>query len=485
MRFSAAWVIALAACAAACGGGGGGGGGTGATTVAQVTVPGAPTIQSVTAGNATATVTFLAPAATGGAAITSFTATCVGSGVTRTASGAASPLQVVNLTNGVSFACTVTATNSAGTGPSSQALNVTPTAGSTPTSVSDILTVNFDALLNYSSASLPAYYDATVTPLDNTPPGNQISDRQAMLGRVLFYDRRLSVNDTIACSSCHQQARGFTDPARFSVGFSGAAFTTAHAMRLGNVRYYRPGSMFWDRRAASVEAQVSQPIQNPVEMGWDTNAGGIAALITKLNATTYYRDLFNFAFGSPVITEVRIQQAVAQFERAMLTTASRWDTGYAGVFDPNAPNRNLGTPLPNLTAQENRGRQLFMDGRQQGGAGCAACHVPPTFSLAANSDSNGLDAGETRIFKSPSLKNVGVTGPYMHDGRFATLEEVVDFYDHGIQAGPALDNRLRQPNGAPIQLNLSAADRAAIAAFLRTLDDTSLNTDARFSSPFR
>ena len=107
-----------------------------------------------------------------------------------------------------------------------------------------------------------------------------------------------------------------------------------------------------------------------------------------------------------------------------------------------------------------------------------------TFSLTADSRSNGLDAGETRLFKAPSLRSAGLTGPYMHDGRFATLPEVVDFYDHGIQDGPALDPRLRRHNG-PQRLNLSAADRAAIVAFLMTLNDTALTTDARFSNPFR
>ena len=115
----------------------------------------------------------------------------------------------------------------------------------------------------------------------------------------------------------------------------------------------------------------------------------------------------------------------------------------------------------------------------QGGAGCAACHLPPTFALAANARSNGLDAGETRLFKAPSLRNVGLTGPYMHDGRFATLAEVVDHYNHGIQDGPALDPRLARA------LNLSAADRAALVAFLMTLNDRKLVTDERFSDPFR
>ena len=126
-----------------------------------------------------------------------------------------------------------------------------------------------------------------------------------------------------------------------------------------------------------------------------------------------------------------------------------------------------------------------MTGQGNGGAGCAACHVPPTFALAANSQSNGLDAGETRIFKSPSLKNVGASRAFMHDGRFATLAEVVEFYNSGIQTGPALNNRLRVPGGGPQRLGLSAADKAALVAFMQTLNDPVLAADAKLASPFK
>jgi cytochrome c peroxidase len=169
----------------------------------------------------------------------------------------------------------------------------------------------------------------------------------------------------------------------------------------------------------------------------------------------------------------------------MVSVNSRWDAGYAQVFNPQAPDRGLGANVPGLSAEENRGKNLFLQPPPQGGAGCAGCHVPPTYSLAANSQSNGLDAGETRIFKAPSLKNVAVTGPYMHDGRLATLEQVVEHYVSGIQSGPALDNRLRGPGGQPQRLGLSAADKAALVAFLRTLTDNTLNADARFTDPFR
>lgn len=359
-----------------------------------------------------------------------------------------------------------------------------PPLPSTPPGVSKFTTIDFAAVANYSAPTLPVYFDRTVTALDHSANSKPIDDRIATLGRVLFYDLRLSTNDKAACASCHQQSFGFTDPMRFSNGISNAATTDFHAMRLGNLRYWRAGSTFWNRRAPSVEAQAIHPLHSLVEMGWGRTAGGFDTLIRKMDGTAYYPDLFSWAFGSPAITETRIQQALAQFVRAMISNTSRWDTGYAKVFSPDATDRALDVDLPNFTRQENRGRHLFMAGVGQGGAGCSSCHVPPTFALAPNARNNGLDAGETRLFKSPSLRNVGLTGPYMHDGRFATLADVIDFYDHGIQHGPALDDRLRR-NGRPQRLNLSAGDRAALAAFMMTLNDPALTTDSRFSNPFR
>ncbi|MCA3696081.1 cytochrome c peroxidase [Aquidulcibacter sp.] len=454
-------------------------------TPALPVAPAAPTIGAATPADKGASIAFTASLITGGSPITGYSVTCVSGTLSASATGSASPATIIGLANGLTYSCSVRAINAVGTGAASAGVNVVPNgAVATPAGVAEFTTLDFNALDNFASITLPAYYDGTVTPDDNTPANNAINNRTASLGRVLFNDRRLSVNDTISCASCHRQANGFSDPRQFSTGFSGTAFTTAHAMRLGNISYYRPGTMFWDKRAASVEIQATQPIQNAIEMGWDNAAGGVAALITKMNATTYYPDLFNFAFGSPTITEARIQQALAQFQRAMVSTGSKWDTGYATVFSATAPNRNLGADLPNFTAQENRGRTLYFTPPNQGGAGCAACHSAPTFALAPNSLSNGLDAGETRIFKSPSLKNMGVGGPFMHDGRFTTLEQVVEHYNSGVQAGPAVDNRLLR-NGVPQRLNLSVADKAALAAFLRTLDDTALLTNPKFSSPMR
>lgn len=343
------------------------------------------------------------------------------------------------------------------------------------------LSLDLTQLANYAAPTLPAFYDNTVAALDNAPNNDPVDDAIATLGRVLFYDTTLSFNDTTSCSSCHQQGAGFDDPGRFSRGFAGG-LTDRHAMRLGNVRYFDDGEMFWDRRADSLEDQATQPILHPVEMGWQDN-GGLAALFTKMQGRDYYPALFTFVYGDAAITQTRIERALAHFQRAMISSDSRWDRAYAQVFNPNGPNRNLNAPLPGFSASENRGRQLFMTNPGQGGAGCARCHRPPTFALDGNSRSNGLDAGETTVFKSPSLKSIGRSSFFMHDGRFSTLRQVVIHYDRGIQNGPALDNRLRQGN-QPLRLNLSDADIDALVDFMLTLDDTTLAADPRFSNPF-
>ncbi len=339
-----------------------------------------------------------------------------------------------------------------------------------------------DQPANYVNPELPAFYlQPAVRALDNT--ATPATDRIAVLGQVLFHDPRLSLNRTVACASCHRQVTGFTDRARFSEGFAGEK-TTAHAMRLANARWYAGRGFFWDLRAATLEVQALAPITNSAEMGFDPLHGGTAALFARMDSLPYYAELFTLAFGDAAVNNDRVARAIAAYVRAIVSTGSRWDAGYALTYDPGLPDHGLGRPLPNFTAEENRGRELFLQPPQAGGAGCAGCHVPPTFSLAANSGSNGLDAGEVTIFKSPSLKNVAVAGPYMHDGRFATLAEVVDHYADGVQAGPALDQRLRGPGGAPIRLALSAADRQALVAFLATLTDPGLLADPRFADPF-
>ena len=347
------------------------------------------------------------------------------------------------------------------------------------------LVIDFANLFAYDAPVLPAFYDAALLRADNTPADNRISNAGATLGRVLFNDKRLSTNNAVSCASCHQQALGFTDAARFSAGVAAGAVTTAHSMRLGNVAFYRPGAMFWDKRAASLELQATQPLQNGTEMGWDAAHGGINALIARMQNLPYYPLLFKWVYGTPAITEARMQKALAQFERAMVAADSRWDAGFARVYNPQLPDRGLSLDVPGLSAQENAGRRLFLNPPQQGGLGCAGCHEAPTFALSGNSLSNGLDAGNTVVFKSPSLKSVALGKAFMHDGRFTTLEQVVDHYDHGVKNGPALDNRLKGPNGQPRVLNLRPTDKAALVAFLKTLTDSSFLGSARFTDPFR
>jgi cytochrome c peroxidase len=345
------------------------------------------------------------------------------------------------------------------------------------------LNIDVQNLPNYALPTLPNYYTGLQT---NTPLGNPTTDIGATLGRVLFFDKALSINNTISCASCHQQDNGFTDSALLSVGFN-EGLTGAHSMRLGNAAFYTGQNFFWDKRAATLEEQTTMPIQDPVEMGFDQSNGGLDALITKLEQLAYYPELFKLAYGDEKINEDRMQRAMAQFIRSMVSTSSKFDDGFTTAFNPNAPGpgAGVGRDFTNYSAAENRGKQLFLAPPQNGGAGCAGCHQPPTFALAANSRSNGLDAGETTVFKSPSLKNIGMTGPYMHDGSLATLEAVVAHYNNGIENGPALDNRLKDPNGAPLRLNLSANEQSDLVAFLRTLDDAELTTDQKFSDPFK
>jgi cytochrome c peroxidase len=345
------------------------------------------------------------------------------------------------------------------------------------------LTINMAAPDNYVAPVLPAHYDADVAALDNTPLADPPTDHIATLGRVLFYDKALSTNGAVSCATCHQQNNGFSDSARFSSGV-GPTLTPAHSMRLVNLRYFRLGSAFWDRRAETIEIQAGQPIQDPNEMGFDAAHGGVAEVETKLQALPYYPALFQAAFGDSTVTESRVRRALAQFQRAMISTQSRWDTAFARVYNPALANKGVNASLPGFTPEEDRGRALFMQGPQQGGAGCASCHQPPTFALAPGSRSNGLDAGETKLFKSPALKSVGRSSAFMHDGRFSSLAQVVAHYNSGVQASPALDNRLRTPDGQPLRLNLSAADQAALVAFMLTLDDPALAADPRFADPF-
>jgi cytochrome c peroxidase len=337
---------------------------------------------------------------------------------------------------------------------------------------------------NYASPTLPPrFLNAPIINQDNTPTTNQVTDWGAALGRVLFYDRRLSTNQMVSCSSCHQREHGFTDGKRFSTGFDGRQ-TSRNAMGLTNARWYQRRHFFWDERAATLEDQVLMPIQNSLEMGMT-----LPALLTRLNAEPYYNTLFTRAFGTPEATADRVSRALAQFVRSIVSTRSKYDLGVVASFT-------------NFTAQENLGRQIFFG--QVGNATCAACHGTDNFVPGPPIFNNGLenpyvDKGvgaltglpqDEGLFKVPSLRNIELTAPYMHDGRFTTLEDVVEFYNSGVVNHPNLSPPLRVPTppgappGPPRRLNLTPDQKAALVAFLKTLTDTSVTTDDKFSDPF-
>lgn len=339
---------------------------------------------------------------------------------------------------------------------------------------------------NYAAPALPVSF--SVNPIlaeDNMPATNVTTDAGATLGRVLFYDRRLSTNQTISCASCHQQAFAFSDPRPLSVGFNGS-LGTRNAMGLSNARWYQRKHFFWDERAATLEDQTLQPIQNTNEMGMT-----LEALTNRLAAEPFYTNLFAQAFGTTTVTTNLISLALAQFVRSIVSVNSKYDVGVTNNFT-------------NFTTQENLGRQLFFGQVGNPPPPCSVCHNTDNFVPTTPLNNNGLEfpyvdlgvggvtgvAAQNGLFKVPSLRNIGLTAPYMHDGRFTNLDQVVEFYNSGVVSNANLSPPLRVPTprgaplGAPLRLNLTTAQKAALVAFLNTLTDTNLVTDVKLSDPF-
>jgi cytochrome c peroxidase len=330
----------------------------------------------------------------------------------------------------------------------------------------------------YADLDLPAHFKTPVARrFDSTPADNPVTDSGATLGRVLFYDTRLSANNTVSCGSCHVQKNAFVDPNRFSKGFEGK-LTDRHAMNLVNLRYSLRGRFFWDERAGGLEEAVLVPIRSKIEMGQD-----LTRLMAVLSADKHYPELFQKAFGHGKITPERTARALAQFLRSLLSYQSKYDEGRARVGSAR-------DDFENFTHQENRGKALFL-------SNCTVCHLPggqdAHFVMVAPAN-NGLDADlkasdggvgditldgrQIGLFKSPSLRNVERTAPYMHDGRFDTLEKVIDHYSKGVKAHPNLDPRM-QP------LHFTDSEKAALVAFLKTLTDPKFLADPKFSDPFQ
>lgn len=335
------------------------------------------------------------------------------------------------------------------------------------------------ALLVASNATPYRFTFVGYFPQPNLPRDNPLTVEGVALGRQLFFDGRLSADNSGSCATCHDPQRAFSQPQKVSVGVDGKP-GTRNAMTLENLAW--KDSFFWDGRAATVREQVLQPIQNPVEMH-----ESLTNLLVKLTAGSSppgagasgkgsldadYPTLFKRAFGSSEITPDRIARALEQFVLAQVSCDSKFDRVMQGAT--------------NFTTEEVRGFLLFNTEYDpyhgQHGADCFHCHGGPLFQ-SQSFGNNGLDAafadsgryqvthreGDRGKFSVPSLRNVAVTAPYMHDGRFQTLEEAVAHYCTGMQRSATLDpNLAKHPDGG---VPLDAADQQALVAFLKTLTD--------------
>ncbi len=351
--------------------------------------------------------------------------------------------------------------------------------------------IDVDNPFNYANPDIPNYIVK-----DNTG-NNPITDRGATLGRVLFYDTNLSTDNSVSCATCHQQSAGFSDNDVQSQGVNG--LTGRHSMRIINTRYAEEERFFWDERAVSLEIQSTMPIRDHGEMGFsgENGAPDFNDLITKLEGIDYYQELFTWVYGSPEVTEIKMQNALAQFIRSIYSFDSKYDMGRAV-----APND--GAPFNNFTANENAGKNLFLappqfnqqGERVGGGAGCGGCHRPPEFDIDPNSRNNGFigvigspGVADLTITRSPTLRDLvtpsGSIGPLMHTGFNNTLLSVINHYDNMLPSSdnPQLDNRLR-PNGQLQQLNLTTQEKQQLIDFLNTLTGSNVYTDDKWSNPF-
>lgn len=314
------------------------------------------------------------------------------------------------------------------------------------------------------------------------PPDNQLRAATVRLGRMLFYEKKLSDNNTQSCASCHLQQFAFTDTARFSIGIRGQR-GHRQAMSVFNLGFNRM-HFFWDGRAMLLRDQALMPIQDSLEMDED-----LADVIQKLKADPIYTAQFTRAFGSDSITEERMGLAMEQFMLSIVSVDSKYDRYRRGE--------------DTLTAQEERGRFLFFQEFNPGvpsmsGADCVHCHTVDNFTNnrfsnnGLDSDADMTDIGRQAVtnnamdkgrFRTTSLRNIELTAPYMHDGRFKTLEEVVEHYNSGMKSSSTIDPALIYPlNSGGLQL--STSDKAALVAFLKTLTDNELINNPAYSNPF-
>lgn len=324
------------------------------------------------------------------------------------------------------------------------------------------------------------------------PLNNPLTKEGVELGRMLFYEKRLSADNRISCSSCHHQDKAFTDGRAFSKGIDNQ-ITDRSSMSLSNLIWTT--HFFWDGRAATLEAQALEPIENSVEMNQS-----LTVTVQKLQAVEVYPSAFFKVFGSTEITSENIGKALAQFMRTLVSSNSRYDQSLLKLIE--------------LTPEEKFGESLFFthpipEDNIRGG-NCGDCHVNILTSGVNEGfqgfKNNGLDADgslqnglfdvtgkgiDKGKFKVPTLRNIAQTAPYMHDGRFATLEDVLDHYNEHVKRNATTDplilagsNNALEP-GDEIKLGLTNEEKAAIITFLNTLTDETFITNEKHSNPFQ
>ena len=285
------------------------------------------------------------------------------------------------------------------------------------------------------------------------PEDNPLTEEKVELGKLLYFDKRISVDNTVSCATCHAPAKGFTDQLQFSRGFQDKT-GDRNAPTVINSAFAL--FQFWDGRAPSLEEQAKGPMENPVEM-----AHSLDGAVNRIASIDGYKKYFIAAYGDPGVNIDRIVKAIASFERTVLSGNSPWDR-YVYGGDKTA-----------LSESAQRGLALF-----EGKARCTQCHVGFNLSdgifhnIGVGMNKEEPDLGRFKVtnlesdkgaFKTPILRDIQKTAPYMHDGSVNTLEEVVDFYDKGGEPNPWIDPKM-QP------LNLTDVEKADLVAFLKSLE---------------
>lgn len=308
---------------------------------------------------------------------------------------------------------------------------------------------------------------------------NPVTIEGVELGRHLFYDPILSMDSTLSCAGCHKQESAFSDgPNTFSKGINGDLMTR-NTMPLFNLAWYP--ALFWDGRATSIEDQAFHPVRahNEMNLNWKEAE-------RRINQSSFYKKMFQRAFGNQPIDSILIARAIAQFERSLISYNSKFDRIIRGEA--------------NFTADELKGFELMNDTRK---GGCLHCHSSDGDALGTSMkfSNNGLDAifspadysdkgygiitgkqTDMGLFKIPSVRNLAFTAPYMHDGRFKTLDEVLDFYSEGVNQSVNVDSKMEfaHRGGA----HLTCDEKRQIISFLNTLNDSTFITTPAFSNPF-